>query len=240
MNCFLKVKTHSAADPDNISGRTLKECSDSLAPIFTKLFQRSLDEGIIPSLWKTSTIVPVAKKPYPLEMNDYRPVTLTSISFKCVEKIITRQLTAETAGKQDSQQFAYSQNRSTEDAILTLFHHLYQHRQKTYASVLFIDFSRALNTIQSHLMVKKLLARSANQMLIQWPFSFLTGRTQWVRVGKAISSARTRNTGALQGCVLSSALFIIYTACCQSNSDANLLIKFADDTSLPIDIWALS
>ena len=48
--CFLKVKTHSAAGPDNISGKTLKECSDSLAPIFTKLFQRSLDEGTIPSL----------------------------------------------------------------------------------------------------------------------------------------------------------------------------------------------
>ena len=60
--CFLKVKTHSAAGPDNISGRTLNGCSDSLAPVFTNLFQRSLDEGIIPSLWKASIIVPVAKK----------------------------------------------------------------------------------------------------------------------------------------------------------------------------------
>ena len=95
------MKTHSAAGPDNISGKTLKECSDSLARIFTNLFQRSLDEGTIPSLWKTSTIIPVAKKPSPKEMNDYRPVALTSIAFKCAEKIIMRQLRAETAGQQD-------------------------------------------------------------------------------------------------------------------------------------------
>ena len=65
---FLKVKIYSAADPDNISSRTPKECSDTLAPVFSHLFRRSLDEGIIPNLWKTSTIFPVAKK-----MNDYRP-----------------------------------------------------------------------------------------------------------------------------------------------------------------------
>ena len=47
-NCFLKAKIHSAAGPDNISGRTLKESSDSLAPVFNHLFQRSLDKGIIP------------------------------------------------------------------------------------------------------------------------------------------------------------------------------------------------
>ena len=234
MTCILKVKTHSAAGPDNISSKTLRECSDSLAPIFTELFQRSLDEGTIASLWKTSTIIPVAKKPSPKEMNDYRPVALTSIAFKCAEKIIMRQLRAETAGQQDPLQFAYKQNRNTEDAVLTLLHHLYEHldRQKTYARVLFVDFSSVFNTIQPHLMVKKLLAMSVNPVLIKWLFSFLTGRTQRVRVGKAISSARTTNTGAPQGCLLSPALFILYTADCRSNSDANLLIKFADDTSL--------
>ena len=51
-------------------------------------------------------------------------------------------------------------------------------------------------------------------------------------MGKATSCARTANTGTPQGCVLSPALLSRYTADCRSNSDANLLIKFADDTSL--------
>ena len=73
---------------------------------------------------------------------------------------------------------------------------------------------------------------SVNPTLIQWLFSSLTGRTQQVQVGKATSCARTANTGTPQGCVLSPALLTRYTADCRSNSDANLLIKFADDTSL--------
>ena len=40
--CFLKMKIHSAAGPDSISGRILKEFSDSLIPLFTNLFRRSL------------------------------------------------------------------------------------------------------------------------------------------------------------------------------------------------------
>ena len=48
--CFRKVNPRSAAGPDKVSGRTLKECSESLAPVFTKLIQMSLDESYIPRI----------------------------------------------------------------------------------------------------------------------------------------------------------------------------------------------
>ena len=54
--------------------------------VFTQLFQSLLHEGAIPSIWKTSLIVPVAKKPSPKETNDYMPVAFTSVPFKCAEK----------------------------------------------------------------------------------------------------------------------------------------------------------
>ena len=191
----------------------------------------SLDESYIPRIWKTSTIVPVAKK---RSAKDYRPVALTSIPFKCVEKIVLRVLRSETAGHQDPLQFAYSKNKSTEDAILTLFHRLYDHLDKpeSYATVVFIDFSSAFNTMQPHLLVEKLLAMSVNPLLIRWIFSFLTDRPQQVRVGQALSSLSTTNTVASQGCVLSPALFVLYTADCRSKEDGNVMVKFADDTSL--------
>ena len=63
--CFKKINPRSASKPDNISGRVLKNCCNSLAPVFCRLFQESLENCGIPKMWKTSTVVPVPKKANP-------------------------------------------------------------------------------------------------------------------------------------------------------------------------------
>ena len=133
-------------------------------------------------------------------MSDHRPVALTSIPFKRAETIIIRQLRVEMASKQDPLQFATDRTGTPKTP--------------------FIDFSSAFNTIQPHPLMNKLLAMSVNPTQIQWLFSFLTGRTQRVQVGKDISSTRTTNTGALQGFALSPALFTLCTAVYRSKQMA--------------------
>lgn len=231
---FKGLNARSAAGPDGVTGKTLKLCSEALAPVFTHLFQRSFQEGHVPLLWRTSTIVPVPKKKNPSQLNDFRPVALTSIPMKCAERIALKRLQSETAQHQDPLQFAYCQGRNTEDAILTLLHHLYEHLEGpgTYARVLFVDFSSAFNTLQPHLLTEKLLEMDVNPSLIHWIHSFMTERPQQVRVGSTLSSVSVTNTGAPQGCVLSPALFTTYTAACRTADPCNVQIKFADDTSL--------
>ena len=231
---FRKLNSRSASGPDRISSKTLKTCSDSLAHVFKVLFQRSLQEGHIPRLWRSSMIIPVPKRKVVSQLNDYRPVALTSIPMKCAEKIVLGHLRRETEDHQDPLQFAYTRRRSTEDAILTMLHHLHQHLDKpgTYARVLFVDFSSAFNTIQPHLLVNKLLDMTVNPEIIKWIYSFLTDRPQQVTVGQAVSDVLVTNTGAPQGCVLSPALFTIYMADCRAKEACNIQIKFADDTSL--------
>ena len=117
---FRLVSQRSACGPDEIPGAVLKYCHDSLAPVFTTLFQRSLESGHIPSIWKSSNVVPVPKKPSPSALNDHRPIALTSIPFKCMERIVLKRLLAATQSFQDPLQFSYTPNRNTEDAILTV------------------------------------------------------------------------------------------------------------------------
>ena len=157
--CFRQVKPKGAVGPDNTSSKTLRECANSLASVFTGLFQWSLDDGHVPRIWKTSNITTVTRKRSPREMNDCRPEALTSVPFKCAEKIVLWRLRAETAEHQDHMQFAYCKGRATEDAFQTLLHWLYQHldRPRTYARILLIDFSSAFNTIQPHMLIEKLL-----------------------------------------------------------------------------------
>ena len=124
---FRLVSQRSACGPDEIPGAVLKYCHDSLAPVFTTLFQRSLESGHIPSIWKSSNVVPVPKKPSPSALNDYRPIALTSIPFKCMERIVLQRLLAATQSFQDPLPFAYAPNRNTEDAILTATHAVLKH-----------------------------------------------------------------------------------------------------------------
>ena len=85
---FRDINTKSASGPDDGSGKTLKLCSDSLAPVLTELLQRSFNEvhNFIPKVWKMSAIIPDQTKLSSSQMNDYRPVAQTSIVFKCARK----------------------------------------------------------------------------------------------------------------------------------------------------------
>ena len=67
--------------------------------------------------------------------------------------------------------------------------------------------------------------------LCEWILDFLSDRPQYVKIGSSTSSILTLNVGAPQGCVLSPALYSLFTNDCKSKSDSVKLIKFADDTT---------
>ena len=60
--------------------------------------------------------------PQPLVENDYRPVALTSVPLKYMEKLVLSELVKQTAHMMDPLQFAYRKSRGTEDATSLLIH----------------------------------------------------------------------------------------------------------------------
>ncbi|KAF7699141.1 hypothetical protein HF521_003883, partial [Silurus meridionalis] len=226
---FKRVNTRKAAGPDGITGRVRKACADQLAPVFTEIFNLSLEQSVVPSCFKQSTIVPVPKKPQPACLNDYRPVALTSVVMKCFERLVRDFITASLPDTLDPLQFAYRQNRSTEDAIAHLLHTTISHldqRNGNYTKMLFVDYSSAFNTIIPSTLTSQLEVLP----LCQCISNFLTDRPQAVRVGKHTSSTLTLSTGAPHCCVLSPLLYSLYTYDCVATSNSTTIIKFADDT----------
>ena len=73
---------------------------------------------------------------------------------------------------------------------------------------------------------------SVNPFLIKWYFSFLTNRSQQVRVNNILSECKSISTGAPQGCVSSPVLFTLYTNDCTNSHPGNLVFKFSDDTAI--------
>ncbi|KAK7883856.1 hypothetical protein WMY93_026979 [Mugilogobius chulae] len=107
-----QLHPRKAAGPDGVCPRLLKACADELCEPLQHVFNLSLQLGRVPSLWKTSCIVPVPKKTHPCELNDYRPVTLTSHAMKTLERLVMRHLRRQVQNVGDPLQFAYREKPS--------------------------------------------------------------------------------------------------------------------------------
>lgn len=163
-----------APGPDLIKGRVLRECSEELASIVCQLFNHSLREHSIPTLWKRSEIRPLPEANHPVELNAYRPVALTSVLVKCLERL------SQLSHTLDLLQFAYRQNHSVEDAVMMVLHTTYSHLEKqcTYARNLFVDFSSAFNCMQPHNLCAKLQELQVDPHTILWILDFVLKREQ--------------------------------------------------------------
>ncbi len=220
--------------PDGIPGRVLKACAFQLAGVFTDIFNLSLSLSVVPSCFKKSTIVPIPKKNKITCLNDWRPVALTPIFSKCFEKLVREHICSVLPASLDPLQFAYLSNRSTDDAIAFTLHTALSHleNKNTYMRMLFVDYSSAFNSIVPATLVAKLQTLGQNRSLCSWILDFLTGRSQVVRMGNNTSSPLVLNSGAPQGCVLSPLLYSLYTHDCTATHSTNVIVKFADDTTV--------
>lgn len=229
-----KVNARKAAGPDGIPGRVLKACAEQLAEVFTDIFNLSLAQTTVPTIFKTSTIVPVPKHSTASVSNDFRPVALTPIIAKCFEKLVASHLKSCLPATLDPFQFAYRHNRSTEDAISTALHSALTHldSQNTHVRMLFIDFSSAFNTVIPSKLISKLSQLGISTPICNWILDFLTNRPQSVKLDNLSSSIITLNTGVPQGCVLSPLLYSLFTHDCVPVYGSNTIIKFADDTTV--------
>ena len=106
-----------------------------------------------------------------------------------------------------------------------------EHRS-SYARKIFVDLSSAFNTIQPHLMIRKVTDLGVGKQRVMLVHSFLTNRSQYVNVSGVCSSHVSISTGAAQGCVLSPLLYTMYTNSCRSAYSNNHYFKYADDTAL--------
>ena len=166
-----------------------------------------------------------------------------------------RKLKSETEDELDTLQFAYRHNRGVEDAVLALIHDSLAHinNKGSYVRILYVDFSSAFNTVQTHLLLQKLQEMNICPHLTLWISNFLSNRTQKVCIKQTetetklqtnitnsntqtdahcYSSTKSINTGTPQGTVISPFIFTLYTNDCRSKHDTQKTYKFSDDTAI--------
>ena len=144
-------------------------------------FSASIQQGRIPADWKRATITPIFTKGLCNDPTNYRPISLTSIICKVLERIIYSHIIShlECHNVLNNAQFGFRQRRSTDLQLLQTVHDLALGlNEKGQTDCIFLDFSKAFDKVSHRLLLLKLRYYGINGPLIKWIASFLTNRTQ--------------------------------------------------------------
>ena len=99
----------------------LRDNASTLAVPLTALFNTSLQDGVIPALWKTAHVIPLPKKQPPQSIEkDIRPISLTPIVSKMFESIVMKWVDHILENKIDDKQFGGGVGTSTMDALVEM------------------------------------------------------------------------------------------------------------------------
>jgi hypothetical protein len=75
-----------------ISTRIIKDAIDVVGEPLVDIINESLETGVMPDLWKISTIVPIAKVNGSIQCEDFRPIIMLPTMEKIMEKVVKVQL----------------------------------------------------------------------------------------------------------------------------------------------------
>ena len=168
----------------------------------TDVINASIKSGIFPTQWKEAIVAPILKKGDPKELKNYRPVSCLSAASKVLEKVVCEQLTrfVEVHELLPNSQHGFRAQRSTMSALSSMQKEWTKNTEDgLLTGVLVWDLSSAFDTLDVELFLGKLEIYGADGATRAWFESFLTGRTQRIRIGKALSAPLALVSGVPPG-----------------------------------------
>jgi hypothetical protein len=234
----LKIKTKGG--PDGIPPIFLKKCVLQLSTPLARLFYCSFESGFLPLDWLRSYIMPLFKKGSRYDPANYRPIALTATMCKLMESVIKDQLLGFLLlkGIINKNQHGFISNHSTGTNLLECTHDWLVSLNLSHTTdIIYIDFSRAFDSIVHNKLLNKLYSYGITGKLLDWIASFVQNRFQCVAIENCFSSAAKVISGVPQGSVLGPILFIIFINDIDSVCHGQTNIKlFADDAKLYSEI----
>ncbi|KAK2138307.1 hypothetical protein NP493_8091g00001 [Ridgeia piscesae] len=82
------MKDNKSPGVDGIPPKLLLESVEQISIPLATVYNVSLEEGIVPLAWKEANIIPLFKKGSRNKSENYRPVSLTSVICKLLERLI--------------------------------------------------------------------------------------------------------------------------------------------------------
>lgn len=225
-----------AAGHDKLPVSAIKQHVQEFSTILATAFNDSVCQGNYPECLKLALVHPVFKSGNSKMLNNYRPISVLPAMNKIFESLLAVRLTSFLNANNFfyRNQHGFRKAASTEVAVLELMDELSESidQKKQLAGALFLDLSKAFDTINHELLLKKMDAYGIRGLPHKLMQSYLSNRQQVVTINGVTSAQMGISIGVPQGSNLGPLLFLIFI-----NDLSNLKLRgvprlFADDTVL--------
>ena len=233
-NLLNSVKAKSNFSADNISNWVLKQCTVSLSTPVGYILRKSFLFADIPSYWKSSLIKPIHKKACKSVVSNYRPISINCSLAKIAEQCVLKEISSfiyNTQSKLFENMHGFLPNKSVISCLLEIYDEFTRAIDEKKCIDLFIfDITKAFDTINHDLLIRKLNNLGITGNCLAWIKSFLNNRLASVQINNQLSDRCTIKQGLPQGSPLSPFLFNCFILDFLKNSSNSVIVKaYADD-----------
>lgn len=196
----------------------------------------SYQSGSKVSDWKKANITPIFKKGSKHSPANYRPISLTSIIIKTLERLIHIKVLdfRSEHNKLSDSQHGFRPGHNCQAQLLEAAHQWAENIDHKYSTdVIFLEISKAFDSVPHKGLLLKLDNIGIRGSLLRWIDSFLKNRQQRVVINNTSSSWETVTSGIPQGSILGPLLFLFLVYVNDIGNGITSTTKlFADDCTL--------
>jgi hypothetical protein len=223
-----------APGPDGINAKFLRNTVSTISPVLCRIFNDSIACGRLPRGWKLANITPVFKSGDRSLLSNYRPIALTSLVSKIMERLLANAVKDHLNSNclLSDKQHGFVPNKSCVTQLMNVYHSwatTLDKRSPPRIDAVFLDMSKAFDRMPHHILVRKLASNfNIRGSLWSWIKDFLVDRQQRVTFVGMNSSWSVVSSGVPQGSVLGPLLFNLFINDISYNLSSNCVL-FADD-----------